>query len=75
MRIVIGRFMVSCYVCGAFMYTILVSYMYVLGYNTIPISLYIIAQYIHISYVYNVHKCSTHITGYHKPTYYYLIYT
>ena len=33
MRIVTGRFMVSCYVCGAFMYTIYVSYMYVLGYN------------------------------------------
>ena len=29
MRIVIGRFMVSYYVCGAFIYTIYVSYMYV----------------------------------------------
>ena len=33
MRIVIGRFIVSYYVCGAFMYKIYVSYTYVLGYN------------------------------------------
>ena len=26
--------MVSYYVCGAFMYTIYISYMYVLGYNS-----------------------------------------
>ena len=32
-EIVIGRFMVSYYVCGAFMYSTYVSYMYVLGYN------------------------------------------
>jgi len=63
--------MLSYYVCGAFMYIIYVSYMYVLDYNTIPISLYIIVQYIYIRYVYNVHKCSTNIIGYHKPTYYY----
>jgi len=32
-EIVIGRFMVSCNVCGAFMYIIYVPYMYVLGYK------------------------------------------
>ena len=63
MRIVIGRFMVSYYVCGAFMYIIYVPYIYVLDYNIQGYGNCVIVQYIHIRHVYNVHKCSTHIIG------------